>query len=152
MDFTNPLVYGVPCFLAFILLELTYSKHDEHHKNLYNWKDLGASLTMGVGSVIIAPLVKTISSIVLFTFIYEVFNPVVGDVRMNIMGWESFGYAWYIWLICQLLDDFSYYWFHRQNHMVRFFWAAHIVHHSSDNFNLFNAPDSILLSYSSSFL
>ncbi|MDX5584017.1 MAG: C-5 sterol desaturase, partial [Aureibaculum sp.] len=37
MDFTNPLVYGVPCFLAFILLELTYSKHDHNHKNLYNW-------------------------------------------------------------------------------------------------------------------
>ena len=55
---------------------------------------------------------------------------------MNIMGWESFGYAWYIWIICQVLDDFSYYWFHRQNHNVRFLWAAHIVHHSSDNFNL----------------
>lgn len=135
MDFTNPLVYGVPCFLAFILLELTYSKHDHDHKNLYNWKDLGASLTMGVGSVVIAPLIKTISAIVLFTFVYELFNPEVEGVRMNIMGWQSFGYAWYIWLICQVLDDFSYYWFHRQNHMVRFFWAAHIVHHSSENFN-----------------
>jgi hypothetical protein len=26
MDFTNPLVYGVPCFLGFIAIELTYSK------------------------------------------------------------------------------------------------------------------------------
>jgi sterol desaturase/sphingolipid hydroxylase (fatty acid hydroxylase superfamily) len=60
----------------------------------------------------------------------------VDGVRTNIMGWESFGYAWYIWVICMLLDDFSYYWFHRQNHMIRFLWAAHIVHHSSDNFNL----------------
>ena len=55
---------------------------------------------------------------------------------MNIFGWESFGYAWYVWIACQLLDDFCYYWFHRQNHKVRFFWAAHIVHHSSGNFNL----------------
>jgi len=136
MDFTNPLVYGVPCFLAFILLELTYSKHDHDHKNLYNWKDLSASLTMGIGSVVIAPLVKTISAIVIFTFVYELFNPLVDGIRMNIMGWQSFGYAWYIWLICQLLDDFAYYWFHRQNHMIRFLWAAHIVHHSSENFNL----------------
>ncbi|AOW19289.1 sterol desaturase family protein [Urechidicola croceus] len=136
MDFTNPLVYGVPCFLAFILLELVYSKsHDEHH-DLYDWKELGASLTMGIGSSILAPLIKTITVILLFNFIYEVFNPLVDGVRMNIMGWKSFGYAWYVWLLCQLADDFSYYWFHRQNHNVRLLWAAHIVHHSSDNFNL----------------
>lgn len=138
MDFINPLVYGVPCFLALILVELTYSKHQKKGKmkNLYKWKDLVASITMGIGSTILAPLTKTIAAIVLFNFIYEFFNPVLGGVRTNIMGYESFGYAWYIWLICQLLDDFSYYWFHRQNHNVRFLWAAHIVHHSSDNFNL----------------
>jgi sterol desaturase/sphingolipid hydroxylase (fatty acid hydroxylase superfamily) len=50
----------------------------------------------------------------------------VDGVRTNIMGWESFGYAWYIWVICMLLDDFSYYWFHRQNHMIRFLWQ-HIL-------------------------
>ncbi|HET8886229.1 MAG TPA: sterol desaturase family protein [Salinimicrobium sp.] len=135
MDFTNPLVYGVPCFLALILLELTYSK-TTNRKELYKWKDLSSSLAIGVGSAVIAALLKTISAIVIFNLIYEIFNPVVAGVRTNIFGWESFGYAWYIWLICQLLDDFSYYWFHRQNHNVRFFWAAHIVHHSSDNFNL----------------
>ena len=136
MDFTNPLIYGVPCFLGLILVELSYSKSRKKGKNLYQWKDLGASLAMGIGSAIIAPLTKTIAAIVLFNFIYEVFNPLENGIRMNIFGWESFGYAWYIWLICQLLDDFSYYWFHRQNHKVRFFWAAHIVHHSSVNFNL----------------
>ena len=135
MDFTNPLVYGVPCFLGLILLELTYSKtHD--HTSLYKWKDLASSLTMGVGSVILAPLIKTISAIVIFNYTYELFNPIVDGIRTNIMGWESFGYAWYVWILCQFLDDFTYYWFHRQNHMVRFLWAAHIVHHSSDNFNL----------------
>ncbi|MBK5209168.1 MAG: sterol desaturase family protein [Flavobacteriaceae bacterium] len=135
MNFTNPLVYGVPCFLALILLELTYSK-THNYKNLYHWKDLKASLIMGVGSAIIAALIKTISAIVIFTYAFEIFNPEINGIRTNIMGWESFGYAWYVWLLCQLLDDFTYYWFHRQNHMVRFFWAAHIVHHSSDDFNL----------------
>ena len=85
MDFTNPLVYGVPCFLAFIALELTYSKtHD--NKDLYDWKDLGSSLSLGVGSAILAPLLKTISAIVLFTFVYNVFNPEVNGVRTNIMA------------------------------------------------------------------
>lgn len=135
MDFTNPLVYGVPLFLALILLELTYSKHT-NNKDLYKWKDLSASLAIGVGSAVIAALIKTVSAILIFNVAYELFNPMVDGVRRNIFGWESFGYAWYVWILCMLLDDFAYYWFHRQNHMVRFFWAAHIVHHSSDNFNL----------------
>jgi len=135
MDFTNPLIYGVPCFLGLILVELTYSKHHDNDE-LYHWKDLGASLTMGIGSTLIAPLIKTVTVILLFNWVYDIFNPVVDGVRTNIFGWKSFGYAWYVWILCQLADDFSYYWFHRQNHMVRFFWAAHIVHHSSENFNL----------------
>ena len=136
MDFTNPLVYGVPCFLGLILVELTYSKQHKEKKDLYDWKDLAASLTMGIGSAVLAPIAKTIAFILVFSITYEVFNPEVNGIRTNIMGWQSFGYAWYVWLLCQLADDFSYYWFHRQNHNVRFLWAAHIVHHSSDNFNL----------------
>ena len=136
MDFTNPLVYGVPLFLVFILLELLYSKQHKEQKDLYNWKDLTASLAMGIGSAILAPIAKTIAFILVFSITYEIFNPEVNGIRTNIMGWESFGYAWYVWILCQLADDFSYYWFHRQNHNVRFLWAAHIVHHSSDKFNL----------------
>lgn len=135
MDFTNPLIYGVPCFIAFILLELTYS-HTHGDEDLYVWKDLLASGAMGVGSAILGPLIKVTVLIVVFEVTYEFFNPMVDGVRTNIMGYESFGYAWYIWLICQLADDFTYYWFHRANHEIRILWAAHIVHHSSDNFNL----------------
>ena len=135
MDFTNPLVYGVPCFLGFIALELSYSKVFDD-KQLYKWKDFISSLSLGVGSAILGALLKTASVILVFNFAYDLFNPIVDGVRTNIMGYESFGYAWYVWIVCMLLDDFTYYWFHRQNHMVRFLWAAHIVHHSSDNFNL----------------
>ena len=135
MDFTNPLVYGVPCFLIFILLELAYSKtHDD--KNLYEWKDLLASSSMGLGAVLLAPFIKVVSAAAVFNIVYSIFNQDVNGVTTNIFGYESFGWAWYIWLICQLLDDFSYYWFHRLNHTVRILWAAHIVHHSSDNYNL----------------
>lgn len=136
MDLTNPLVWGVPCFVAFILLELTYSKvFDKKNKDLYQWKDLTASSVMGLGAVVISPLLKVVSAAVIFTLVFDIFNPEVNGVRTNILGYESFGFAWYTWLICQFLDDFAYYWFHRLNHTVRFLWAAHIVHHSSDNFN-----------------
>lgn len=117
-----------------ILLELAYSQHN--HDKLYQWKDLLASFSMGIGSALIAPLIKIISAASIFFLVYEIFNPEVNGVRTNIMGYESFGWAWYVWLSCQFLDDFSYYWLHRLNHTVRFMWAAHIVHHSSSNFNL----------------
>ena len=92
MDFTNPLVYGVPCFLCFIALELTYSKVFDD-KKLYKWKDLVSSLSLGIGSVILGALIKTVSVIFILNFAYELFNPMINGVRMNIMGWESFGYA-----------------------------------------------------------
>jgi sterol desaturase/sphingolipid hydroxylase (fatty acid hydroxylase superfamily) len=61
-----------------------------------------------------------------------VFKP----VRAALFGYESLGWAWYTWIICQFLDDHNYYWYHRLSHTVRVLWAAHIVHHSSENFNL----------------
>ena len=136
MEFTNPLIYGGPCFVAFILLELAYSKtHDNH--DLYEWKDLIASSAMGLGATIVAALIKTVFTFAIFDLVYNIFNPINAEgIHVNIFGYESFGYAWYIWIICQVLDDLSYYWFHRLNHTVRFLWAAHIVHHSSENFNL----------------
>ncbi|TKD66141.1 sterol desaturase family protein [Flavobacterium sp. ASW18X] len=136
MDLTNPLVYGVPVFIAFILVELTYSKtHGDDH--LYDWKDLAASGFMGVGSAVLGPLFKIIFMVVLFNATFEFFNPLdANGVRHHLLGYESFGYAWYVWLFCMLADDFTYYWFHRANHEIRILWAAHIVHHSSDNFNL----------------
>ncbi|WP_282165158.1 sterol desaturase family protein [Cellulophaga baltica] len=136
MELTNPLVYGAPCFIIFILLELTYSKNHDEHRDLYDWKDLFASGFMGVGSAILAALLKVVSAIVIFTYVFELFNPEVNGKNINILGYESFNYVWYVWLLCQLADDFTYYWFHRANHEIRILWAAHIVHHSSDNFNL----------------
>ncbi|MEQ9425580.1 MAG: sterol desaturase family protein [Cyclobacteriaceae bacterium] len=135
MDILNPLVWGAPCFVALVLLELAYSK-SHNHDDLYDWKDLFASGSMGMGAVLITPLVKVVSAATIFYLVYELFNPEVNGVRQNIMGYESFGWAWYVWIICQLCDDFSYYWLHRFNHTVRFMWAAHIVHHSSNHYNL----------------
>ena len=74
MDFIQPLKYGVPLFLILIVVELAYSKNHHEHKNLYNWKDLSASFTMGLGSAFLGPLLKTVFSVVLFTFMYNLFG------------------------------------------------------------------------------
>lgn len=38
-----------------------------------------------------------------------------------------------------VLQDFCYYWFHRASHRVRWMWAAHVVHHSSERMNFSTA-------------
>lgn len=68
----------------------------------------------------------------MFYFLFELFKP----LRLALLGYEYLGWAWYVWILCQLCDDFSYYWYHRLSHTVRVLWAAHIVHHSSEYFNL----------------
>ena len=54
-------------------------------------------------------------------------------------GWHLFELpdsGWGIWLFALVAYDFSYYWFHRISHEVNLFWAAHVVHHSSEDYNL----------------
>jgi sterol desaturase/sphingolipid hydroxylase (fatty acid hydroxylase superfamily) len=132
--FDDPIAgYGVIAFVSLIILEIVLSlKYDPE---LYQWKDLGASASMGAGSVVVAVFAK-IMSFAMFIGVYNLFNHEVNGVRMNLFGWESFSLAWYVFLICQVLDDLCYYWHHRLSHTVRCLWAAHIVHHSSHNFNL----------------
>lgn len=40
------------------------------------------------------------------------------------------------WAVLLLAEDFTYYWLHRIDHYCRFFWAVHVTHHSSEEFNL----------------
>jgi len=46
--------------------------------------------------------------------------------------------AW-AWVLIFFLDDFCYYAFHRISHECRFWWAAHVMHHSSQQYNLSTA-------------
>ena len=104
-------------------------------KDLYNWRDLGASTLLGIGTAFIGPLLNVILIAWLLSTVYELFNPVINGIRINLLGYQSFGWAWYIWLTFQFLDDYSFYWYHRLSHTVRLFWAAYLPHHSSDHYN-----------------
>jgi sterol desaturase/sphingolipid hydroxylase (fatty acid hydroxylase superfamily) len=43
------------------------------------------------------------------------------------------------WVVLFFADDLAYYWFHRVSHESRVFWASHVVHHSSQHYNLSTA-------------
>ncbi len=48
-------------------------------------------------------------------------------------GWGlTIGY----WALLFLAEDLAFYWLHRVDHSSRFFWAVHVTHHSSEQFNL----------------
>jgi sterol desaturase/sphingolipid hydroxylase (fatty acid hydroxylase superfamily) len=49
-----------------------------------------------------------------------------------VMQWQN---AFAYWLILLLAEDFLYYWLHRFDHEIRFFWATHVTHHSSEELN-----------------
>jgi sterol desaturase/sphingolipid hydroxylase (fatty acid hydroxylase superfamily) len=46
---------------------------------------------------------------------------------------------WWVWVLLFFADDLAYYAFHRVSHECRVFWASHVVHHSSQHYNLSTA-------------
>jgi sterol desaturase/sphingolipid hydroxylase (fatty acid hydroxylase superfamily) len=47
--------------------------------------------------------------------------------------------AWWSFALCFVIDDLAYYWIHRAGHRIRWAWAAHVIHHSSQHYNLSTA-------------
>jgi sterol desaturase/sphingolipid hydroxylase (fatty acid hydroxylase superfamily) len=111
---------AIPAFFLLLLLEVIADA--VMRRELYQIKDTVASLTMGTGNVIIGLAVKAMV-LGIFTFVHRF---AIFDI-----GWH-----WWSWLLVFFADDFSYYWFHRTSHECRLFWASHVVHHSSQRYNL----------------
>lgn len=122
MEF-NLIHWAIPGFVILLLIEIVINSYD--HRDLYETKDTFSSLAMGIGNVVIGIWAK----ILVFGTYYLIYQ-----FRLFTLGWE-----WYIWIAAFFADDISYYWFHRKSHEIRFFWASHVVHHSSQKYNLSTA-------------
>jgi sterol desaturase/sphingolipid hydroxylase (fatty acid hydroxylase superfamily) len=92
----------------------------------YDLKDTGTSLSMGIGNVVINVGWKLVV-VAVYAALYEL-TPLRLDPH-NPLTWIALFFA----------DDLAYYWFHRVSHESRVFWASHVVHHSSQHFNLSTA-------------
>ena len=92
----------------------------------YTLRDTCASLGMTLGNI---AMNLALAGVVFagLTFAY----------RMRLFS-VSPASAW-AWLALFFLDDFIYYWFHRVSHECRLWWAAHVNHHSSQEYNLSTA-------------
>ncbi len=121
--------YAIPFFLVTVALEAlgtTIARRRGAALLGYETKDTFASLTMGVGNVILAAIAKGAWMLVW---------AVLHEHRL----FELPENAWWVWVLLLVTEDFCYYWFHRVSHESRFFWAAHVNHHSSTHYNLSTA-------------
>lgn len=116
-----------PLFFICILLEWYFG--DRRNKLPTNAKyclpEVMCNLSLAVlhqGADILTGLL--IAKLYLFFFGWRLF-----DIQMNAMTF----------ILLMVAQDFCYYWFHRASHRIRWMWAAHVAHHSSETMNFSTA-------------
>lgn len=122
-DIPDIITYAVPGFVILILAEMIYVK--VAHKGRYQFADSATSLAMGLGNQVAGLL---FSGAVIASYFW------LSQFRLFDLGW-----TWPVMLACFFAEDHSYYWFHRIAHERRWFWASHVIHHTSQHYNLTTA-------------
>ena len=124
------LIYAIPFFVLLLVVEYVSFVHagEESVAGLvgYDARDTRTSLTMGLGRVVVDLALK-VGIVAGYAGLYE-----LSPLRLHPGDW------WF-WPLLFFADDFSYYWYHRIHHVSRVFWATHVVHHSSEHYNLSTA-------------
>lgn len=118
----NIILYAIPFFILLILLEWIYGL--ARGRNTYRVADTITSISLGSISRL-----RGLLFLGLGAWFYEHASD---GYRLFDLPDEGAG----IWIFSLLAYDFSYYWFHRVSHEVNLFWAAHVVHHQSEDYNL----------------
>ena len=124
--------FAVPLFVLLVAAEMLWARRRAPEK--YEPRDTLTSLAFGVGS--------TVAGLLLGGLIVAI-SLWVWQFRLITLPW-----TWWAWIAAFVLDDLAYYCFHRSAHRVRWFWASHVNHHSSQHYNLSTAlfrpgPDSL---------
>ena len=122
-DLAKPVDYAVPLFVLLVALEMLWAWRRAPEK--YEARDTLTSLAFGVGSTVAG---------LLFGGLIVAASLWVWQFRLITLPW-----TWWAWIAAFVLDDLAYYWFHRSAHRVRWFWASHVNHHSSQHYNLSTA-------------
>lgn len=131
----DPVLYAIPVFLILILIE--YFIQTRIQKKKYNKTQSFVSMGMGIG----ASFIKSFNRLAFFflfwkLYQYRIFDNIGADTVNGFFIIEWHINHWYAWVILFFLDDLTFYIMHRAAHLVRFLWAGHINHHSSNEFNL----------------
>jgi sterol desaturase/sphingolipid hydroxylase (fatty acid hydroxylase superfamily) len=125
MQAAQIIVLVTPVFLALIGLELWIGWR--RGRNTYRLNDALSSIGLGMLSQLVGVLTK-LFTLGIYIWVYE------HAALLSLPG-----EAWWVWGLGLLLYDFLYYWHHRFGHTTALFWAAHAVHHQSEDYNLSTA-------------
>jgi len=138
--YANVLTIAIPIFFFLVLVEIFYGFI--LRKNYYNLMDTLSSLSSGITN-----LLKDLLGIGIIIISYPFIKKSISIIELN----ESI----HLYIIAFVCLDFASYWNHRLNHSINFFWNQHVIHHSSQEFNLACAlrqSISNLLGYGAVFL
>ncbi|GEJ57373.1 sterol desaturase family protein [Anaeromyxobacter diazotrophicus] len=136
MPTTNYIALAIPFFLLLIGVELLAAR--ARRRAVYRLADALADLGCGVGQQVVLVFAGA-ALLAAYAWLYQharlvTFRP--GS------GWP--------WLVAFVAVDVAYYWWHRLSHEVNLLWAAHAVHHQSEDYNLAVAlRQSVLTSFTS---
>ena len=119
--YANILLITIPIFLVLIIIEISYGvwKNDLKHSYMDTISSLSSGFTnlmvdiLGLGIIIIS-----------YPFFYE---------RLKIIELEESVFLYFLAFVC---IDFASYCHHRLKHSINIFWNMHVIHHSSEEFNL----------------
>ena len=116
---------AVPFFLLSIAIEWSWGRWCG--RDTYRLTDAVSSLTLGGLSQ-----ARRFVALGVGGAVYAWLASVTPITTWSTEGWQA-------WLIAFVLYDLCYYWSHRAGHEVKLFWAAHVVHHQSEDYNLSTA-------------
>jgi len=114
---------SIPIYTIVIAIEILYSYWKQ--KKYYSTKGLLSNLYLTTLNFSLDIIVRGICLGVLWYF-YQFKFTEIDKVIHPVMYWSALLIA----------EDFAFYWMHRIDHYCRFFWAVHVTHHSSEEFNL----------------
>jgi alkylglycerol monooxygenase len=121
------IVLATPVFLLLIAIEFAWGH--AKGRNTYRLNDAVSSIGLG--------MLSQVSAVFTSLFRIGIYTAIYSSVALypNPEFWNT----WYGWLIALVFYDFCYYWLHRAGHESAVFWAAHVVHHQSQDYNLSTA-------------
>jgi sterol desaturase/sphingolipid hydroxylase (fatty acid hydroxylase superfamily) len=119
------IVLATPVFLLLIGIEFLIGWR--RGRNTYRLNDALNSIGLGIMSQLVG-VFSALLTVAIYTFVYE-----------QASVWKLPAGELWVWLVGLVLYDLCYYWHHRFGHTVALFWAAHVVHHQSEDYNLSTA-------------
>jgi sterol desaturase/sphingolipid hydroxylase (fatty acid hydroxylase superfamily) len=125
MQGAQVIVVATPVFLLLIAVEFAVGWR--RGRNTYRLSDALSSIGLGIMSQITGVFGRVLR-IGLYALAFE-----------HVALWRLPSDAWWVWALGLLGYDFCYYWNHRLGHTCAIFWAAHVVHHQSEDYNLSTA-------------